>query len=203
MGSRSKKILLASGNQGKIREMRLLMADASLDVDVLGLSDLPAIEEPEEPYDTFEKNALHKASYYNSRSGLPTLADDSGLEVDALAGAPGVYSARFAGKPRSDARNNEKLLQELAAVPMDKRTARFRCVLAFTDGTDSHVFDGAVEGAIDAQCTGDGGFGYDVVFLPDGFDKSFGVLSPEIKKGISHRSRAFHKFVQWFLSAKP
>ncbi len=198
-------VVIASGNKGKIREISEILTDAGYKV--LTLNDFQALKEPEEPYETFAENAVHKARYYATNLGLPVLADDSGLEVDLLDGAPGVYSARYAGTPCNDNANNALLLARLAAMPeaaeKGARTARFRCLLAFVYdvGTGAaEVFEGSVEGTIDYDCKGENGFGYDVLFVPDGHQQTFGTLDGAIKKGISHRARALAKLRVWLSS---
>ncbi|MCC6793972.1 MAG: RdgB/HAM1 family non-canonical purine NTP pyrophosphatase [Candidatus Hydrogenedentes bacterium] len=162
------------------------------------LRDFPRIDAPEENGDSFEANAIIKARSYGDRFGVACVADDSGLVVDALNGAPGIYSARYAGEVATDHENNEKLLAALESVPSEKRTARFVCCCALliprTDSdVDAHVETGTVDGHIAFETSGAHGFGYDPLFIPNGHDKSFGELGPEIKSTISHRAQAFRK----------
>lgn len=186
-----KVLLLGSGNQDKARELAELLA--GLPWDVRSLNDYPAVEAPEEHGSTFEENALLKARFYGAHFGVACVADDSGLEVDALDGAPGVYSARYAGPGCTYADNNEKLLAALEGIPWHERTARFRCCAALVLPGDAapHVEHGTVEGHIAIECTGENGFGYDPLFVPAGHDRTFGEMEPRAKHAISHRGRAF------------
>ncbi|MGE5373280.1 MAG: RdgB/HAM1 family non-canonical purine NTP pyrophosphatase [Solirubrobacterales bacterium] len=168
-------------------------------MDILGLAadsiatldEYPEMPDVEEDGDTFLANAIKKAEAAAAYTGEIAMADDSGLEVDALNGQPGVYSARFAGEPSDDAKNNAKLLALLTNVPAEKRTGRFRCVIAVAE-PDGRVetADGTCEGRIAFVEAGNGGFGYDPLFIPDGFERSFGELTPETKHRISHRGKA-------------
>lgn len=163
-------------------------------VEVLSLVDFPGHPALIEDGQSFAENALKKARTMCEYTGLLTIADDSGLEVDYLDGAPGIYSARFAGEPKSDRRNNKKLLQLLAGVPWEKRTARFVCALAIVDpGGEEHVVLGTCEGYILEEPRGTGGFGYDPLFYYPPFKKSFAELDTEQKNQVSHRARAFAK----------
>jgi XTP/dITP diphosphohydrolase len=191
------KIVVATKNAGKVRELQLLFGDAH----ELVLLD-PDAPEVIEDADTFEGNALKKARAAHEQTGLPALADDSGLEVDALDGAPGVHSARYA-IAHDDAANNTKLLSAMRDI--DRRTARFRCALAFVAGVGSpsaHVEHGKVEGAIARAPRGTGGFGYDPLFvLADG--RHMAELSEEEKARISHRADAAHKMRAWLATQPP
>lgn len=184
------ELLVATHNEGKTRELAELLADAPLKL--RGLSEFPWIEEAEETGATFEENAVLKARHYGSRSGLWTLADDSGLEVDALGGAPGVYSARYGGRGISYGERMALLLEALAAAGDVGRRARFVCVIALADPRTGAVetFEGVCEGRIADAPRGAGGFGYDPLFIPEGYAQSFGELPPEVKRGLSHRARA-------------
>lgn len=186
------KIILATQNQGKVRELRELLVDEG--IEVLSLLDIPDWEDVEENGVTFADNAALKARAAVRRTGLIALADDSGLEVDALDGAPGVYSARYAGEPKDDERNNDKLLLLLETIPEDKRTARFRCalVMATPFGVD-YLTEGAVEGRILTQRRGSGGFGYDPVFYLPEFARTMAELTLTEKNTLSHRVQAFRK----------
>lgn len=186
------KLLFATRNRGKLVELRALVAD--LPVEVLSLDDLPPLAEIDEDRDTFEGNARKKADETLAATGLTTLADDSGLEVDALDGAPGVWSARWGGEPRSDARNNEKLLAALANVD-PPRTARFRCVLALArPGHDTVTTEGACEGEIASSPRGEHGFGYDPIFLVRELPgRTMAELSLDEKNRLSHRARAMRR----------
>ena len=184
------KVILASRNEGKLREMRAILSKFGMDVVSRDDAGIPAFE-VEETGTTFEENSYLKAEAIMEASGCPTIADDSGLVVDALGGEPGVYSARYAGDGCTDDDNNDLLLKRMENVPDGERSARFVSVITmlFPDGRKL-VAKGSVEGRIDRQLDGEGGFGYDPLFIPDGYDRSFGVLSSEIKNSISHRARA-------------
>jgi XTP/dITP diphosphohydrolase len=192
------KILIATGNQGKVRELAELLKDVS--VEICSLKDFPNIETVPETGATFEDNAKLKAAGYASQSGLWTLADDSGLEVAALGNAPGVFSARYAGETASDRERIEKLLSELANTDDAERRARFVCVVAFAT-PDAEVVcaeTGVCKGHIAFKPLGDNGFGYDPIFVPDGFEQTFAELPENIKQEISHRGRAMCKFIRFF-----
>jgi XTP/dITP diphosphohydrolase len=184
------ELLIATTNQGKIVELRSLLN--SLPVRLRSLAEFPSTEEVEETGVTFSDNAMLKARAYALQTGLWTLADDSGLEVDALGGAPGVFSARYGGEGLNDAQRVERLLEEIARRDEHERSARFVCVIAIADpqGQIANVSTGKCEGQIAPSPRGTGGFGYDPVFIPDGFNQTFGELSPEIKQKISHRALA-------------
>ncbi len=185
-------LLIGSGNRDKAAELAELLV--GLPWAVRGLNDFPAIDEPEEDGDTFEENALKKARHYSQAFQVCCVADDSGLQVDALGGAPGVYSARYAGPNGAYADNNAKLLAALKDVPEEKRTARFVCCAAFVspDGTTHSVF-GKVEGRIALSPRGTNGFGYDPLFIPEEMALTFGELNGDAKHAISHRGRAFRQ----------
>jgi XTP/dITP diphosphohydrolase len=195
------KLLIATRNAGKVSELTELLA--GLPLSLRNLSDLPDIPEVEETGRTFVENATLKARYYAARSGLWTLADDSGLEVEALGNAPGVYSARYAGPDASDEERMARLLEELRATGNTERRARFVCVLAInTPGTEAvDCFTGTCEGRIAHAPRGRGGFGYDPVFIPDGYTETFGELPPSVKRHISHRARALAE-LQVFLRTR-
>jgi XTP/dITP diphosphohydrolase len=186
------RLLIATGNAGKVREYADLFADLPLDIVGLKEAGLDKLK-VDEPYDTFEANAAHKARTYASASGLPALADDSGLEVDALGGAPGVLTARYAGAGASDRDRYMKLLGALVDVPQEQRGARFVCVIALAQPGDDEVqmVRGECVGRIASAPVDDGhGFGFDPVFIPDGHEVTFSQLPPEQKHAISHRGRA-------------
>lgn len=188
------KIILATQNQGKVRELRELLVDE--EIEVLSLLDIPDWEDVEENEETFVDNAALKAREAVRRTGLIALADDSGLEVDALDGAPGVYSARYAGEPKDDERNNDKLLHLLETIPEDKRTARFRCALVMaTPFGEEYLTEGAVEGRILSQRRGSDGFGYDPVFYLPEFARTMAELTLTEKNTLSHRAQAFRKVI--------
>ena len=185
-----KKILLASNNPGKIREIESILAGH--DLQVIPQSAL-AIGDVDETGQTFIENALIKARHAAGLANLPAIADDSGLEVDALGGAPGVYSARYAGPGATDDANNAKLLAALAGVPMAQRTARFRCVMAFVrHADDPHpiIAQGDWSGVILEQATGQGGFGYDPLFFVPERGCASAELDPAEKNRLSHRGKA-------------
>jgi XTP/dITP diphosphohydrolase len=186
------RLLLASGNPGKLRELRAILHD--LPVELVGLADAGAGEPPEVPETgaTFLDNALQKARAYAAWSGLAAVADDSGLEVDALGGAPGVRSARYAGAGADDQANLDKLLAELDGVPPERRTARFRCAAVLVDPRlgEWHA-EGVWEGRLLQAPRGSGGFGYDPVFVPDGWDRTSAEVDPATKDAASHRGQAF------------
>ncbi|MGB9792224.1 MAG: XTP/dITP diphosphatase [Thermacetogeniaceae bacterium] len=183
------KIVIASRNQGKIAEFKELLKD--LPVEILTLNDFPSIPEIQETGSSFRENALLKARAVTAYTGLIALADDSGLEVDCLGGAPGVYSSRYAGPEQDDAANNRKLLAALEGVPLYQRTGRFRCVIAITtpEGGE-YLSEGVCEGLIALEPRGDGGFGYDPLFIVPALGKTFAELGPEVKNRISHRAQA-------------
>jgi XTP/dITP diphosphohydrolase len=184
------ELLVATHNAGKVRELTALLEGLPLRLRML--SELPWIAEAEETGDTFAQNAALKARHYCSESGLWTMADDSGLVVDALGGAPGVYSARYGGRGISYAERMALLLEALSASADTERRARFVCVIALAAPHTGEVetFEGVCEGRIAQAPRGTGGFGYDPLFIPDGYTQSFGELPPEVKQRLSHRSRA-------------
>lgn len=185
-------LLVASRNAKKLVELRRVVADAGLDgITIVGLDDVAPFPEAPETGATFEENALAKARDAAAATGMPCVADDSGIAVDALNGMPGVLSARWSGKHGDDAANTALLLAQLADVPAERRGARFvsACALAAPDGTEV-VVRGEWPGSIIENPRGDGGFGYDPVFLPDGSTRTAAQLSPEEKNATSHRARA-------------
>ena len=200
MSTRFSKLLLATGNAGKVRELSRLLAD--LEIEVLGLKEVAPSLEVVEDRDSFLGNATKKAREWARATGLATLADDSGLEVDALGGAPGIHSARYAGPDATDAENNAKLLAALADVPDAERTARFRCALLLVDaeGEVLHHTDGRCEGRILRAPRGEGGFGYDPLFLPEGESRAMAELAPEEKNAISHRAHASAAMKAWLVA---
>lgn len=183
------RIILATGNEGKRAELERILA--GLDVELVAMTTL-GLEGAEETGDTFTANALLKARAVVEATGEPAIADDSGLEVDALNGEPGVWSARYAGVDADDAANNEKLMAELAGLPDEMRTARFVCVAALVT-PDGHEWTvrGEVAGRITDEPHGEHGFGYDPYFVPDGLSVTTAELPPEEKDLISHRGKAF------------
>ena len=185
------RILIATMNEGKLREYQRLLGNVP-DLKLETMASLARRVEVEEDHETFVGNARKKATEIAAVAGVPCLADDSGLEVDALGGRPGVRSARYAGEGATDARNNEKLLEELSGVPDGKRAARFRCaiVVVDADGQELAATDGACEGHIGREPKGSHGFGYDPLFIPDGYAQTMAELGPETKNQISHRAKA-------------
>jgi len=186
----SQRVVLASNNKGKVREIGQLLADHHMEVVPQSTFDIPEVDETGL---TFVENAILKARNAAKLSGLPAIADDSGLEVDALKGAPGIYSARYAGPGAKDADNNTKMLRELAGLPEDERTARFQCVMVFMrhdqDPTPL-ICQGTWEGRILETPQGENGFGYDPLFFVPGEDCSAAELSAEVKNAQSHRGQA-------------
>ena len=188
-------VLVSTRNAHKLVEIRQILGPS---FELLDLSSVPALGEVEETGTTFEENAALKALAASAHFDGWVLADDSGLEVDALGGAPGVRSARFSGEGATDVTNRALLLEKLATVPADQRSARFRCVIALARGGEvlAH-FSGAVEGAIIPKEQGEGGFGYDPLFVPDGFRETFAELGAETKNRLSHRGRALAALKNW------
>jgi len=185
------KIVLATNNPDKVREVKEILN--GLGIEILTLNDLGIEIEIEEDQDTFAGNARKKAHTIFNLTKLPTIADDSGLMVDQLNGAPGVYSSRYAGEEHNYEKNNQKLLQELRDKPKPHR-AKFICVINFKSETDDQLFVGEVEGEIVDFPRGTNGFGYDPLFKPDGFNVTYAELPSEIKNKISHRYKALLKF---------
>lgn len=190
-----KEIVFATNNKNKLRELREIVGDK---FKIMSLAEIGCHEDIVEDGNTFADNTLIKARYVKEHYGYDCFADDSGLEVDALGGAPGVYSARYAGEPSDSEKNIEKLLSELAGK--QDRTARFRTVFALILGNDTHFFDGAVEGVITEARSGNDGFGYDPIFLPEGSDLTFAQMSHEAKNAISHRGKATRKLLDYLLN---
>jgi XTP/dITP diphosphohydrolase len=190
-------VFLASRNAAKLAEMQRILREHAPDIVVVGLDDVPAYDEPVEDQPTFEGNALLKARAGLTATGLPTLADDSGLCVDALNGMPGVLSARWAGPPKHDHRNNELLLAQLADVPDERRGAHFTCAVAFCHPRGEEiVVHGEMHGRVIREVRGSGGFGYDVLFVADEHGDAgttSAELSAEEKDRISHRGRALRE----------
>ncbi len=185
------RLLIASGNAKKVVELRRLVEAAGLSLEVVGLGDVVAYEEPVEDGDTFEANALLKARAGAAATGLPTLADDSGIEVDVLNRMPGVRSARWAGPGASDTDNLELLLRQISDVAPERRRGRFVCAMALVrpDGSED-VLRRTMEGVVVDAPSGANGFGYDPIFVTDGHDVTNAELSPDEKDAISHRGQA-------------
>ncbi len=186
------KLLLATRNQDKIREIRAVLQD--LPVDLLTVADLPSpVPEVEEDGATLQENAIKKARALYEATGLPALADDTGLEVEALSGAPGIYSSRYSGEGASYEDNVRKLLRELEGVPRERRQARFRTVVALVSQAGVQTVEGVVEGVITFEPCGDSNFGYDPVFYVPEAGKTMAQMSLAEKNRISHRARALAK----------
>ncbi|MEV6561285.1 RdgB/HAM1 family non-canonical purine NTP pyrophosphatase [Nocardia sp. NPDC051756] len=188
----ARRVLVASRNAKKLNELRRILADAGIaGIEIVGLDDVPAYAEAPETGATFEENALAKARDGAVATGLACVADDSGIEVDALNGMPGVLSARWSGRHGDDAANNALLLAQLGDVPDDRRGARFvsTCALVVPDGAEI-VVRGEWPGVVGRKPLGDGGFGYDPLFIPEGGDTSAAQLTPAQKDAVSHRGRA-------------
>jgi len=188
------KLIFATHNQHKLQEIKLLLPKS---IELVSLTDLKVTNDIPETGETLQENALIKAKYIYKRFGLDCFADDSGLEVEALNGAPGVYSARYAGLQKSDADNNQKLLAELKDKP--NRNACFKTVISLYLNGKTHFFEGVIEGVILPEMQGTQGFGYDPLFKPNGYDKTFAQMSTAEKSSISHRGIAVNKLVD-FLS---
>ena len=205
------KLLVATRNAGKAREIREILRDLPFELAFLheaGVQELPE-EERLEDAETFEANARRKAEYFARLTGLPTVADDSGIEVFALGGMPGVRSRRFAmvdGPPEAqDSANNAELLRRLAGLSAERRRARYRCVVAYLARPDAaaQTFEGTCTGVILSEARGTGGFGYDPLFFSDDLRQSFGEASPADKDSVSHRGRAFRTFGEWVKQYPP
>lgn len=188
-------IVLASRNKHKIEELRSTLKP--LGIVLKSTYDFPELEEVIEDRETLEGNALKKARYVFEKTGLPALSDDTGLEVDALDGRPGVYSARYAGKEATYQDNVDKLLGELQGTVAKERKAQFRTVVAFITPEGEYTFEGVCRGEILEEERGDGGFGYDPVFLPEEYEQTFAELDAQTKNKISHRGEAVQKFINW------
>lgn len=196
-----KTIVLATKNQGKLKELQKATEDMA--VKILSLSDFPGCPDCPETGDTFEENACQKALFYEDYTSLPCLADDSGLEVSALKGAPGVFSARYAGENATDSHNNEKLVEELRDVPYDERDGKYRCVLAYAEhGKIAATFEGTCDGEILLAPQGESGFGYDPYFYIESLKKTVAEITIEEKQKISHRGKAFELWKKWFMEQK-
>jgi XTP/dITP diphosphohydrolase len=197
----SPSLLLGTRNAGKLREIETILGN--IPWRIRSLREFENVDVAAEPADTYSENAILKAQFYARETGLCALADDSGLEVEALDGAPGVHSARYAGAGASDADRRKLLLSELAQLQAESRSGRFVCVVAIAtpDGTVLNVSEGICNGTITFDPRGDGGFGYDPLFVPDGFTQTFAELPDSIKNEISHRARALLKTREFLTSA--
>lgn len=189
-----KQIVFATNNSHKLEEVRSIVGSY---IDILSLSDIGCNEDIPENGTTFEANAVEKASYIKDRYGYDCFADDSGLEVTALNNAPGVFSARYAGEPSSSQRNIEKLMCEMDGVA--ERSARFRTCIALLYEGEKVLFEGCIEGSIISTLRGCNGFGYDPLFVPQGYDVTFAEMTSQEKNKISHRAIATQKLVEYLL----
>jgi non-canonical purine NTP pyrophosphatase (RdgB/HAM1 family) len=191
------QIVFATNNAHKLSEIRQILGHK---IEVLSLSDIGCHDDIPETGTTLEANALQKARYIRDKYGYDCFADDTGLEVDALGGEPGIYSARYAGGEGHDSEANmQKLLQKLDGE--DNRAARFRTVIALLQGNEQKLFEGIVNGTITREKSGAEGFGYDPIFMPDGYDQTFAELGMDIKNRISHRARATAQLAAYLLEA--
>ena len=193
----SRRLVFATHNAHKVDEVRAILPAS---VELVGPAALGCHEEIPETGETQRDNALQKVQYIHDRFGVDCFADDTGLEVEALDGAPGVYSARYAGEPADFAKNRAKLLSALAGI--SNRRAQFRTVVSLILNDKTYFFEGIVKGRIIAEERGVGGFGYDSVFVPDGYDKTFAELPAAVKNSISHRARAMEQLNN-FLAQHP
>ena len=193
------KLLIGTGNVGKLREIKGILGDVPYEL--LSLADVSGVETPDESGSTYTENAILKAESYARQTGLLTLADDSGLEVEALNWAPGIMSARYAGDNASDSDRRSLLLSEVSGTQI--RTARFVCIVAIANPADViNVAEGICCGEITDAPRGQGGFGYDPLFVPDGYDLTFAELPDSVKNEISHRGRALTKVREFLLKYK-
>lgn len=190
------QLIFATHNAHKADEVKAIVGNL---FEVKNLSDINFFDEIPETGNTFKENAFQKVKYLHDKLNCNCFADDSGLSVDALNGAPGILSARYAGEPSNSQRNTEKLLNNLKNI--SNRKAQFTCVIAVILDGQTHFFEGIIRGTITEYPQGEGGFGYDPVFIPDGYDKTFAELPADIKNKISHRAIALEKFKQ-FLNSK-
>ncbi len=186
-------IILATRNPGKVAEIRALLAEVP--VELLAAADVKGAPDVDEDAPTLEGNAGKKARALHTHTGLPALADDTGLEVDALGGRPGVHSARYAGPAATDAANRARLRRDLAGA--SDRAAQFRTVVAFAEAETVQYFEGVCKGRLLDEERGDGGFGYDALFVPDGETRTFAELTPAEKNALSHRGRALRAFAEY------
>jgi XTP/dITP diphosphohydrolase len=186
------QLVFASNNAHKLTEIKAILGN---EFKILSLQDVGYLEDIPETADTFEGNALIKARTLHAHTGLPTLADDSGLCTEALNGQPGVYSARYAGAQASSIDNCQKLLKTLGG--MTNRRAYFKCVMAFIESEKEMLFSGEVHGEIDTHIKGRTGFGYDPIFIPEGYTQTFAEMTAELKNSMSHRKRALHEWATY------
>jgi len=197
----TERIVLATRNAHKVSELQRILSAAGLAVDLVGLEEFPGAPEVAETESSFAGNALLKARAIADFSGLPAIADDSGLCVDALNGMPGIYSARWAGRHGDDQANLELVLGQMADVPDSRRGAQFACAAAWVvPGQSEHVIEGVLEGSLARAPRGSHGFGYDPIFVPRGYALTTAELRPEEKDAISHRGQAFRSLAQFMAS---
>lgn len=189
------KLIFASNNINKLNEIQKVIPQT---IQLVSLRDAGIVEDIPEPFETFRENALAKADYVYQKTGLACFAEDSGLVVPALDGAPGVFSARYAGLPSNDENNNNKLLQALEHV--NDRAAFYQCCICLRLAERIEYFEGECHGSIAYERSGTNGFGYDPLFIPSGFDATFGTLAADIKTAISHRTKAVQQFVSFLNS---
>lgn len=192
-----KQIVFATNNKNKLDEVRAIVG---MYFDVLSLSDIGCHEDIPETGDTFEENAIMKARYIKEKYGYDCFADDSGLEVTALNNAPGVFSARYAGEPSNSLRNIEKLMQNMQGIA--DRSARFRTCIALLYAGEEYIFEGCIEGSIIDTLRGENGFGYDPLFMPQGYDITFAEMSSDEKNKISHRAIATKRLVEFLTNSE-
>ena len=192
-GAAGRRVVLATRNAHKLGELRAILAELHVDVDLVGVTDFPDVPDVAETELSFAGNALLKAVAVAEATGLPAIADDSGICVDALNGMPGIFSARWAGKHGDDAANLDLLLAQVSDVPDEHRGAQFVCAAALAEpgGARRVVEEGRIEGVLLRERHGEGGFGYDPIFRPDGYDVTTAELTPDEKNRISHRRLAF------------
>lgn len=195
-------IVLATKNRKKIEEIKKICGVMGTASRIYTLDDFPAYQDVVEDGDTFEANAVKKAEYIARCTGMTAVADDSGLEVDALNGEPGVFSARYAGEDADDRSNLEKLLHELKDVPPEKRSARFVCCIAMASRDEVRTFFGYAEGTIGTEPRGENGFGYDPVFYPEGHNRTFAEMSDDEKNALSHRGAALRELQKYLLEKR-
>lgn len=190
------KIVVATNNAHKLKEIAAILGQ---EIELLSLKDIQCFADIPETADTLEGNARQKAMYIYENYGMDCFADDTGLEVEALGGAPGVFSARYAGEGHDSEANMQKLLKELAGK--ENRKAQFRTVICLIRNGKEHLFEGIVKGEIIQEKRGGEGFGYDPIFVPEGYDLTFAELGDDVKNTISHRARAVEKLCQFLLNA--
>lgn len=195
-------IVLATTNKKKVEEIKKIFGVMDTASRIYTLNDFPAVGDVEEDGDTFEANAIKKARHVAAATRMTAIADDSGLEVDALDGAPGVFSARYAGEGASDEQNSAKLLDALKDVPDEKRGARFACCIAIVSQAEVRTFMGFIEGTIGRELKGHNGFGYDPLFYPEGSDRTFAEMSDREKNAISHRAMALRELQKYLLEKR-